>query len=289
MTLHASLIRSTLAAVLVIAAAACGSATDLASTDLASTDKDSSPTSVPSTTDVVDTEPTDSTTGEPEIIDSVTVETVTIPADNSIVEPAAEEIRDGVPTEKGKTYAIIDPTTGTGFSFVSSVDGAYPFLVINQASLSLDEAGSQGLISIYSLDRLRTFIDPTTDVMSIPPGGAEAVTEPVATDYLAWVGALPGVTVGPVEETTVDGWPARSMTYEFGPSLNGLPCDDTSLAGCLFTLWNPAGSVSYYPPSDTGTLYEVVVDGSRALIDVSFRPGAQEMFETLNFLLEDEG
>jgi len=36
-------------------------------------------------------------------------------------------------------------------------------------------------------------------------------------------------------------------------------------------------------------LYEVVVDGSRALVDVSFRPGAQEIFESLRFLLKGEG
>jgi len=279
MTLHTSLIRSSIAALLVVTGAACGS----------STDKVSSPSSAPPTTDVVDTETTATTTNEPEIIDSVTVETVAIAADDSIVRPAAEELRDGVPTEMGKTYAIIDPSSGTGFSLVSSVDGAYPFLAINVAALSLDEAGSQGLIGIYSLDRLRTFIDPFVDIMAIPPDGTEAVTEPVATDYLAWVGALPGVTVGPVEETTVDGWPARSMTYEFTPGPSGLACDETSLAGCIFTLWNPAGSASYYLPDDTGTLFEVVVDGSRALVDVSFRPGAQEMFESLRFLLKGEG
>ena len=248
----------------------------------------SPPSSAPLATEVVDTEPI-GTTSEPEIIDSVTVETVAIATADSTAEPAAEEFRDGVPTEKGKTYAIIDPSSGTGFSLLSSVDGAYPFLVINTAALSLDEAGTQGLISIYSLDRLRTFIDPFVDLMAIPPGGTQAVTETVATDYLAWVGALPGVTVGSVKETSVDGWPARSITYEVGPSPNGLPCDDTSLAGCLFTLWNPAGSTSFYVPNDTGTLYEVVVDGSRALVDVSFRPGAQEMFESLKFLLKDEG
>jgi len=236
----------------------------------------------------VDTETTATTSSEPEIIDSVTVETVAIAADGSIVEPAAEELRDGVPTEKGKTYAIIDPSSGTGFSLVSSVDGAYPFLVINVAALALDEAGSQGLIGIYSLDRLRTFIDPFVDLMAIPPDGTEAVTESVVSDYLGWVGALPGVTVGPVEETTVDGWPARSMKYEFTPGPSGLACDETSLAGCIFTLWNPAGSASYYLPDDTGTLYEVVVDGSRALVDVSFRPGAQEMFESVRFLLKGE-
>ena len=298
MTLHTASIRSTIAALLVVAAAACGSPTD----------KDSSPASTPPTTDVVESEPTapdtvpdtaateseppDSTTGEAEIIDSVTVETVTNPAedpDDSTGEQAVEELRDGVPTEKGKTYAIIDPSSGTGFSLMSSVDGLYPFLAINTAALSLDEAGVEGMIGIYSLDRLRTFIDPNVDIFQIPPDELEAVTEPIAVDYLTWVGGLPGVTVGPIEETIVDGWPARSMTYAFGPSANGLPCDDKSLAGCVFTLWNPAGSVSFYPPSETGTLYEVLVDGSRALVDVAFRSGAQELFETLHFLLEDEG
>jgi len=78
------------------------------------------------------------------------------------------------------------------------------------------------------------------------------------------------------------------MKYEFTPGPSGLACDETSLAGCIFTLWNPAGSASYYLPDDTGTLYEVVVDGSRALVDVSFRPGAQEMFESVRFLLKGE-
>ncbi len=298
MTPHTTSIRSTIAALLLLTAAACGSSTDKASSPASASPTSAPPPTAPPTSDVADTEPTapdtvaettDSTTGEPEIIDSVTVETVTIPADDSTVESAVEELRDGVPTEKGKTYAIIDPTSGTGLSLVSSVDGAYPFLVFNVAALSLDEEGTQGLIAVSSLDRLRTFIDPTSDVMQIPPTDIESVTEPVAADYLAWVGALPGVTVGPVEETTVDGWPARSMTYAFGPTHNGLPCDDTSLAGCLFTVWNPAGSIAFYGPDETGTLYEAVVDGSRALIDVTFRPGAQEMFETVHFLLEDKG
>lgn len=280
MTLHTTLIRSSIAALLVVAVAACGS----------SPDKISSPTAAPPATEVVDTQPIVSTTGEPEIIDSVTADTVTIPVDDSVAEPAAEELRDGVPTEAGTTYAIINPSTGGGFSFVSSVDGAFPFLAINVAALSLDEAGSQGLFSVSALDNLRTFLDPSVDFMSIPVDGFEAVTEPVASDYLAWVAALPGATVGPIEETTVDGWPARSMTYEFGPSPNGLACDDTSLAGCIFTLSNPAGgSASYYLPNDTGTLYEVVVDGSRVLIELSIRPGVQEMFETVHFLLPDKG
>jgi len=285
MNFHNALIRSAGAAFLVIAATACGSSADEASP----------PPSSPPASDVVDAEPTVATTtepavattSEPEIIDSVTADTVPLMTDDSV--PVAEELRDGVPTEKGKTYAIIDPTSGTGFSFVSSIDGVYPYLMFNEAALSLDEAGSEGLFSLFAVDPMRTFIDPTIDFNSIPPDGFAAVTEPVASDYLAWVAALPGTTVGPVEETTVDGWPARSMTYEFGPSHNGEPCDDSSVAGCLFSTWNPAGSVSYYVPGDTGTMYEVVVDRSRTLIDVSSRPGAQEIFESMHFLLGDEG
>lgn len=294
MTLSTTSFRSTFVALLIASATACGSS---ASTVSPSASAPSSATAASESTapdvvaDVPATDPTttDSTVAEPEIIESVTVETVTLPTDATTVEPAAEELRDGVPTELGKTYAVIDPTTGTGFSLVSTVDGAYPFLVIGSASLSLDEAGNQGLLSVSALDRLRTFIDPTTDIMQIPPSDIEQVTEPVASDYLAWFSTLPGVIVGAIEETTVDGWPARTMTYEFGASPNGLPCDATSLAGCLFALWNPAGSAAFYTPNDTGALYEVVVDNARALIDVSTRPGAQEMFETVRFLLETEG
>ncbi len=278
MTLRTVLIRSTLVSLLVVATA-CGSAAD----------EESTATSASPTTSGEDSEVTEPTTSGPAIIGSVTADTVPLPTDDSGVGQAAEELRDGVPTEKGTTYAIIDPTSGTGFSFVSSVDGAYPFLVVNVASLSLDPEGNESLLGMYSLDQLRTFLDPTIDLMSVPESEIETITEPSPPDYLAWVAALPGVTVGPVEEATVDGWPARSMTYEFGPSHNGQPCDATSLSGCLFALWNPAGSVTYYIPNDTGTMYEVMVDGHRALVDVSFRPGAQQTFETLHFLLENEG
>ena len=92
---------------------------------------------------------------------------------------------------------------------------------------------------------------------------------------------MPGITVGPVVETTVDGRPARSMTYEFGPTANGLPCDATSTAGCLAALWNPNGVIMVYAGGETGTVYELMVDGSRALIDVTTRPGAQDMFESV--------
>ncbi len=307
--------RSSLAVLLLaVAATACGSSEDGGSiaasttptTDVANSSEPVIDTAADDTAaddtaadDTVETEPsttdsesTDSTDSEPEIIGSVTIATVTIPADDSddsFVEPAAEQLRDGVPMNKGTLYAIIDPTSGTGISIVSSVDVAYPFLLSNSASFSLDPTGIEGLVGVSSLDHLRTFIDPTVDIMQIPPEDLQSVTEPAAADFLAWISGLPGVTVGPVEETTVDGWPSRSMTYAFGPSHNGLPCDDTSLAGCVVTLWNPAGSVSFYAPNDTGTLYDVVVDGSRALIDVTSRPGAQEMFESLHFLFEDEG
>ncbi|MDP2290497.1 MAG: hypothetical protein Q8M22_04870 [Actinomycetota bacterium] len=277
MTPHASPVRS-LIAVLLVAVTACGS----------NDEGSAAPTTQPaaSTTSL---EITTTTTAEPEIIDSVTVETVATPGDGSTVVEATETLRDGVPTVKGTTYSIIDPATKTGFSLVSSVDGAYPFLAPAYASLTVDEAGMEGLITIVGLDGTRTFIEPIVDVVQIPADGFQPLTEPVPADYLAWFAEMPGVTVGPVVETIVDGRPARSMTYSTGPTPNGLPCDANSVAGCLAALWNPNGAIMVYPGNETGTLYELVVDGRRALLDVTIRKGAQEMFESLRFLNENEG
>ena len=281
MTSHARSLHS-LTAVVLVALTACGSTKDDAAVSTTAA-AETAASETPATPAVTDT-----TAAEPEIIESVTVDTVVTPGDGSAVEEAVVALRDGVPTVKGTTYAIIDPATKTGFSLVPSIDGAYPFLAQGYASMTADEAGMEGLVTIVALSGVRTFLQPVVDVVQIPADGLEALTEPVAADYLAWFSAMPGVTVGPVVETTVDGRPARSMTYQFGPTANGSACDATSTAGCLAALWNPNGVIMVYAGGETGTLYELVVDGRLALIDVTIRPGAQEMFESVRFLNENE-
>ena len=48
-------------------------------------------------------------------------------------------------------------------------------------------------------------------------------------------------------------------------------------------MWLPVDLAITYLPGDTGILYEVDVEGTRVLVDVTNRDGATELADTISF------
>jgi hypothetical protein len=73
------------------------------------------------------------------------------------------------------------------------------------------------------------------------------------------------------------------MTYKVGKPTSG-KCDAVTGAGCLASLFVPAGISIIYLPGDSGTLYVVDLGGHQVLVDVPNSPDSQAQFQTLHFV-----
>ena len=75
-------------------------------------------------------------------------------------------------------------------------------------------------------------------------------------------------------------FPARSMTFEFGPIDGGYPCF-AKPGSCVITNYVRPAVVTTYWQGDKGTLYELQVDGRSVLVEVQDGPSSTEAAATI--------
>jgi hypothetical protein len=248
------LICAACAVTLTIAAAGCGSDDDAAAADAASTDP-------------AGTEPV-STSIEP------TTPAATDAPPTTALPPA---LPNGQPLTAGTTYRVGRSVLGRSMTFTPAIDGTLAMAFDGFFGSSTDALGTEVLVGITDLSGARTFPDPSIDV-SVDPGSdaLDAATVPAPDDFLAYFAALPYVTVGAVETTVFGGFPARSMTYVVDTVETGSPCFGSDRGACLLSLYLPPRVLANYWAGDSGTFYEVTIDGGTFLVEVTDREGAAE-------------
>ena len=200
---------------------------------------------------------------------------------SSTVTDEGEAIRTGTPLE-AKRYKVIDARVPLVTSFVTP-EGSFGDAPGALISLSLDPAGMQMLMAVFYLEQARTFTDPDPVVDE----GTDflAVTEEAGDDYLAHFATLPSFEVGPVQDATVAGRPARSLKYKMtAPSGNTAGCGGPPTTTCVAVTYFSSGRTFVYLSGDSGTLYQVEVDGHQVVVDVSDRPGASDVLASLHIL-----
>lgn len=177
----------------------------------------------------------------------------------------------------GTTYRVAKSALGVTVLYTHTVDGVSAFSGNGWFGASLDQFGTELLVGMADLTKARIFSDPSADLNLLQdPAAIAAATTPVPDDFLAYFSTLPFVTVGPIEEVEFLGLPGRSMTFETGPVEQGFPCFGVDRGNCLLTLYLPTELVQNYWEGDSGTLYELVIDDRKVLVEVTDREGAAE-------------
>jgi hypothetical protein len=150
--------------------------------------------------------------------------------------------------------------------------------------LSLDPDGNEPLLTAVMLENAGVYRPNSVDGQQLLTNDdLLAVTEPAPDDVLSWFTARPYVQAGPATETELGGYPARSVTYTIGDVEGSLPCTPEPV-GCMWSVVLGDTSVVHLV-GDTGTLYQVDVDGAPVLVDVSDRDGAEEIATAMDFII----
>ncbi len=208
-------------------------------------------------------------------------------AEPTLAPSDAEELPDG-PLSAGTRYVIPGRastiTTSVEIEFTPPIDGLVAFAVPGFVGVSRDPAGLQPGLQIVALDRAEAIIDPAVDFANVSLPAPELVDD-VPEDFLAWFGARPGITAGPITEVEFGGVPARQMTYQAGPVPGGFPCGPDVSKTCGAHLWVPSGVAVVTLEGDAGTLYEVV-GGARVLIDIPEGVGSAELASSMTINLD---
>ena len=194
--------------------------------------------------------------------------------------PAAPQLR---PLDAGGTYRLGKGVIGRSMSFTTFVDGTFAYLANGFFGATLDKTGTEVLMSVTDLARARVFTDPVADLDSLnATSQLDASTTAAPSDFLAYFATLPSVIVGPIETTEFAGFPARSMSYSVGSFDGGFACFGSDRGACLLSIYvQNSGVVQTYWDGDSGTLYELTIDGRTVLVDVSDREGAAETAASL--------
>jgi hypothetical protein len=249
---------------LVPLAASCGSSSGAVAT--------TSPTTIAATTSPSTVAP--STTVAP----TTELSTTTTPG------PKAKNTFTGIALHADTLYEAAVNKVGGIVQYVPVADGVMPtvlsgFLALDPATATIPP---HSLLTIIDLDTAKVFTSPYPSL-----GGTsvqlETQTEPMVPDVLAHIAALPGVKASTAADVTVDGHTAHSMTYTVGKPTTGT-CDAATGAGCLATIFVPAGASIVYLPGDAGTLYVVELGGHQVLVDVPNKPDSRAQFQTLHFI-----
>jgi hypothetical protein len=251
--------------VLLVPLAACGSSSSATAT------------TAPATTAAATTAPS---TIAPSTTAAPTTELTTTTASG----PKAKDTFTGVALHAATTYQAAVNKVGGIVQYVPVAEGVMPTVL--SGFLGLDPATAttppHSLLTIIDLDTAKVFNTPYPSL-----GGnsvqVDAQTAPMVADVLAHIAALPGVKASAATDVTVDGRTARSMTYKVGKPTTGT-CDPASGAGCLATLFVPAGASIIYAAGDAGTLYVVDLGGHQVLVDVPDAPDSVAEFQTLHFV-----
>jgi hypothetical protein len=213
----------------------------------------------------------------------------TSPDDTSvagIAKPATPRNETPLPAGLYRTDKVAGPIVPVTFAL--PVDGLYTMTEEGFLGVYADAAELAQLVSVIQVDNNLAFTTPTIDFAGLADAAYGAsVTEPAPADLLAWLAARPGVTAGPIVESTIAGQPARSMTYSIGAFDGALPCYPDDQRACAATLFAPiTGLGQVYLVGDTGTMFEVRLGGQRFAVDVSDRPRAAEIADSLQLMVE---
>ena len=208
---------------------------------------------------------------------------VTVPSIASDSETPAELIRMGVPTTAGTTYAL-DGLAGPALdvTITDPSGGRFGYVFTGTAGIGLAADLSAQLVDIFSLSATSVHTDALVDFADITgPSAMSGLFERSPTDFLSWMSTRPGVTPGPIADTTFAGWPATTMTYDVGEVEGALPCYPDG-RGCLASVTDAHLSGAYVDfEGTTVTLYQVKIAGLTIVVVVSELPGAAELAATI--------
>ena len=180
-----------------------------------------------------------------------------------------------------RTDKVVGPIVPVTFDL--PVDGLYTLAEEGFLGVHADAAGTEPLFSVIEVDNTLAFTVPTISFELLADQSyMESVTEPAPVDLLAWLATRPGITAGPIVESTVAGQPARSMTYSAGPFDGAQPCVPDEPRACAATIFAPiTGLAQFYFVGDSGTISELRMGGHRLAVDVLDRPRAAEIASSL--------
>lgn len=179
--------------------------------------------------------------------------------------------------EPGRVY--VNPLTegAVQLSFRAPSKKGYVFALDGTIYLSSDSQGEQSLVVLLDLDMTDVVTSATIDLDAT----ADSDGMPAPGDTLAWFAALAGVTAGPETSAAFAGQSAKSITYTVSSFEGEGHCASNSEGVCLPAFLTPTGFDLYYRSGDAGTMYQLDVDGHRVLVDVSDRPGATELADSM--------
>ena len=177
--------------------------------------------------------------------------------------------------------------TALAIRFTAPVDGLLGDSLAGLFGLIQGDEPLDGFVTMTHLDEALAIKDPKVDFahVVVTPEARELVM-PTPNPYLEWLAQQPGFVASPIEETELAGHPARAMHYEITPVEGTFPCGDDPRV-CLGWLYLRAGAISTNVAGDAGTVYELTVAGQRLAVDVSDNPTAQEVAETLEFVVAE--
>ena len=210
----------------------------------------------------------------------------TAPADTGPDDDEAEPARprNETPLAAGayRTDVVVGPIVPIDFEL--PVDDLYTLSEEGFLGVTADAAGDSTLVSVTAVDNTIAFSTPTVDFANlVDQSYMDSISEPTPADLLTWLAGRPGVTAGPITETTVAGHTARSMTYSIGPFEGAAPCGAGD-RDCAATLFAPiTGLGQLYFVGDSGTLSELIVAGHRFSVDVNDVPNAAAIADSLQF------
>lgn len=201
--------------------------------------------------------------------------------DTTAVDDALIPVRNGARIDPGHRY-----TTGkligeaVDLSFLAPAGGAFAAVGDGYLGIAADANGRQVLVQAAEMDLTTVLINPSQDLDALI--GPDDAT-PAPADVLGWFASRPGVTAGVVENTQLGGLAARKMAYSVGTFEGQTPCTAQDDRLCLAALYNPVGAALYYSVGDSGTMYELVVEGRHLLVDVADRGEAAPLAASIKF------
>jgi hypothetical protein len=235
-----------------------------------STTSDSTDSTTPTTTSSV-------ATTTPAVVGGVTT-TSTAEVDSDVVDFASALV-----LEPGRDYRIGETfvTTGTTMTFTAPDEEVHSYLVPGLAAMWADEFGKTSLVNVLAYANANTFSVTSPDPTElITVEAVQAIMTGTPSDPFEWMASRGYVELGPIEETTFAGHPARTTTYEFLEIEDGFACFPDDPRPCIWTFGSFDTSITYFP-GERGTFVDVKVDGEPFLIDVRDQPGAAAIAESI--------
>lgn len=204
--------------------------------------------------------------------------TVTTTAAGPTVPAGPIQVSDNTPLAPGRQYQVPRTVLQRDIHFTATDSTRQAYSASGFLAVTADKNGAQPLLVIIDLATAHVFRDPHADFSTFDTkDDVLAATNPVPDDFLGYLAQLPGLTAGAVATTQFLGVPARAMTYKVTSTKGGFPCAVGRTQACLLALFVTSGPTIGYFEGDSGTYYELQVDGRRLVAQVTDRPGAADL------------